>query len=161
MVVFFVLSFFLASRMATCRIGNLCLLQAGYPIKLHSPGISLSTSSMHTDFALDIKVHRRKAGLSQKDVAHLIGVHPSKVSLMEAGKMLPSIWDIAHLSLVYGKSFEEFFFSFVSKARESIRQRLPSMPEAPKRWLGRFNRQYTVDQIAERLAASKPDREAA
>jgi len=80
---------------------------------------------------------------------------------MEAGKMLPSIRDIAHLSLVYGKSFEEFFSSFVSKARESIKQRLPTMPEAPKRWLGRLNRQYTVDQIAERLAASETDHEAA
>ena len=75
---------------------------------------------MHDDFALNIKVERRKKGLSQRDVAHLIGVHPSKVSLMEAGKMLPSLRDIAHLSLVYGKSFEEFFYSFVSKARESI-----------------------------------------
>ena len=115
---------------------------------------------MRDDFALDIKVQRRKAGLSQKDVAHLMGVHPSKVSLMEAGKKLPSLRDIAHLSLVYGKSFEEFFFAFISKARESVRQRLPSMPQAPKRWLGRFNRQYTVDQIAERLEASDTTHEA-
>jgi transcriptional regulator with XRE-family HTH domain len=116
---------------------------------------------MHTDFALSIKVQRRKAGLSQRDVAHLIGVHPSKVSLMEAGKMLPSLGDIAHLSLVYGKSFEEFFYAFVLKARQSLRTRLSTMPAAPTRWLGRFNRQYTMDQIAERLEASDTDHEAA
>jgi transcriptional regulator with XRE-family HTH domain len=154
-------SSFVNRRMATCVFCNLCLLQAGYPMTIHSPSISLSTSSMHDDFALNIKVERRKKGLSQRDVAHLIGVHPSKVSLMEAGKMLPSLRDIAHLSLVYGKSFEEFFYSFVSKAQESIRQRLPSMPQAPKRWLGRFNRQYTVAQIAERLEAKDTDHEAA
>jgi transcriptional regulator with XRE-family HTH domain len=115
---------------------------------------------MHHDFSLDIKVHRRKAGLSQRDLAHLIGVHPSKVSLLEAGKTLPSLQDIAHLSLVYGKSFEEFFYAFVVKARDTLKLRLPTMPEAPKRWLGRFNRQYTVDQIAERLSASETDHEA-
>jgi transcriptional regulator with XRE-family HTH domain len=111
------------------------------------------------DFALDIKVQRRKAGLSQRDVAHLLGVHPSKVSLMEAGKTLPSLRDIAHLSLVYGKSFEEFFYAFVSKARRTLKTRLSTMPAAPKRWLGRFNRQYTVDKIAERLAATDSDHE--
>lgn len=128
---------------------------------IHSLGISLSTSSMHEDFSLDIKVQRRKAGLSQRDVAHLIGVHPSKVSLLEAGKTLPSLQDIAHLSIVYGKSFEEFFHAFMVKARDTLRLRLPSMPEAPKRWLGRFNRQYTLDQIADRLAASDNHHEAA
>jgi transcriptional regulator with XRE-family HTH domain len=116
---------------------------------------------MHIDFALDLKVHRRKAGLSQSDVAHLLGVHPSKVSLFESGKMLPSLRDIAHFSVVYGKSFEEFFHTFVLKARETIKSRLPSMPAAPKRWLGRFNRQYTIDQIAERLSASETDHDAA
>ena len=107
---------------------------------------------MYTPFNLDLKVQRRKAGLSQEDVAHLIGAHPSKVSLLEGGRALPTLHDIAALSIVFGKSFEEFFFAFVQDARSAIASRLPSMPQAPKRWLPRFNRQYTLDHLAERLA---------
>lgn len=108
---------------------------------------------MHTDFALDLKVNRRKAGLSQGDIAHLVGVHPSKVSLLESGKALPSLEDIAHLSLIFGKSFEEFFQRFVMGACTTLKSRLTTMPDEPRRWLGRFNRQYTLDAIANRLEA--------
>ena len=107
---------------------------------------------MHTPFHLDLKVHRRKAGLSQEDVAHLMGVHPSKVSLLEGGRAYPSLHDIAALSTVFGKSFEEFFYSFMQEARGQIATRLQSMPKAPKRWLPAFNRRYTLDNLAERLA---------
>ena len=116
---------------------------------------------MYTPFNLDLKVHRRKAGLSQEDVAHLMGVHPSKVSLLEGGRAIPSLHDIAALSIVFGKSFEEFFFAFVQEARSKIVSRLTSMPKAPKRWLPQFNRQYTIDNLAQRLADVDEDDEAA
>ena len=115
---------------------------------------------MFTPFNLDLKVQRRKAGLSQEDVAHLMGVHPSKVSLLEGGRAMPSLRDIASLSIVFGKSFEEFFFAFVQEARSKIGSRLKSMPRAPKRWLPQFNRQYTIDNLAHRLEDSDEDNEA-
>lgn len=107
---------------------------------------------MYTPINLDLKVQRRKAGLSQEDVAHLMGVHPSKVSLLEGGRAIPSLHDIATLSIVFGKSFEEFFFVFVQEARNKIVIRLTSMPKAPKRWLPQFNRRYTIDNLTQRLA---------
>ena len=116
---------------------------------------------MHTPFHLDLKVHRRKAGLSQEDVAHLMGTHPSKVSLLEGGKAFPSLHDIAALSIVFGKSFEEFFHCFVQEARGQLVTRLQSMPKAPKRWLPAFNRQYTLDTLADRLADLEEGYEAA
>jgi transcriptional regulator with XRE-family HTH domain len=108
---------------------------------------------MNSDFALDLKVQRRKAGLSQRDVAHLLGAHPTKVSLLETGRLSPNLTDLALLSLVFGKTMEEYFVPFVKAAREALLHALPSMPDAPKRWLSRFNRQYTLDQLADRLQA--------
>jgi transcriptional regulator with XRE-family HTH domain len=107
---------------------------------------------MHAPFHLDLKVHRRKAGLSQDDVAHLIGVHPSKVSLLEGGRAFPTLRDVAALSVIFGRSAEEFVFTFVEEARKMIAARLPSMPAAPRRWVPQFNRQHTLDSLAERLA---------
>ena len=116
---------------------------------------------MKAPFNLDLKVQRRKSGLSQEDVAHLIGVHPSKISTLEAGKTLPSLKDIAALSVIFGKSFEEFVHSFVQEARKQIGARLPSMPEAPKRWLSHFNRQHTIDAMADQLTDQEKGHEAA
>ena len=115
---------------------------------------------MYTPFNLDLKVQRRKAGLSQEDVAHLMGIHPSKVSLLEGGRAHPSLNDIAALSIVFGKSFEEFFFAFVQGTRIEIVSRLKSMPRAPKHWLPQFNRQYTIDNLTKRLADIDEDNEA-
>jgi transcriptional regulator with XRE-family HTH domain len=106
---------------------------------------------MKTPFNLDLKVRRRKAGLSQGDVAHLIGVHPSKISLLERGRMLPNLKDIAALSVVFGKSFEEFIHAVLSSARHQIAERIHSMPPAPKRWLPRFNRDHTIEVMATEL----------
>ena len=109
---------------------------------------------MTTEFALDLKVARRKAGLSQQDCAHLLDVHPSKISLMEHGKAMPSVRDICTLSLVYGKSFESLFAAIMADAYAALNERLASMPECPSQWLGKFNRQNTLNSLAVRLSAS-------
>ena len=106
---------------------------------------------MPNEFALDLKVARRKSGLTQGDCAHLLDVHPSKISLLESGKALPGIKDICALSLVYGRSFESLFSSIVASANRQLRDRLRTMPAAPKRWLGNFNRRNTLSAVADRL----------
>lgn len=108
---------------------------------------------MTNEFALDLKVARRKSGLTQIDCAHLLGAHPSKISLLESGKSLPSVRDICLLILIYGKSFESLFGGIFVDARHDLRERLKTMPSAPKRWLGRFNRHSTITSLAQRLDA--------
>lgn len=109
-------------------------------------------------FALDLKVARRKSGLSQVDCAHLLGVHPTKISVLEHGKAMPSVPEICMLSLIYGKSFESLFGPVMAEAEARLRERLPTLPACPKKWLGRFNRQGTLNRLSERLAArSEPD----
>ena len=106
---------------------------------------------MEQEFTLGLKVERRKAGLSQGDLAHLLGVHPSKVSLLESGKATPTVHEIALLAVVFGKTFEEFFHAFLVQAAEAVRLRLQTLPRPERRWLGSFNRQFTLNGLADRL----------
>ena len=106
---------------------------------------------MQNEFNLDLKVSRRKAGLTQRDEAHLLDIHPSKVSLMESGKALPNIRDVAALTVIYGRSFESLFQPIVREVQLNVKEHLTNMPASPQRWLLRFNRQHTLDTVAERL----------
>ena len=116
---------------------------------------------MQNEFTLDLKVTRRKSGLTQGDCAHLLAIHPSKISLLESGKALPSIRDIAALTVIYGRSFESLFHSIVQEVQHNLKERLRTMPEAPKHWLLRFNRQHTLDTVADRLEILDDQYEAA
>ncbi|MEM7172290.1 MAG: helix-turn-helix transcriptional regulator [Pseudomonadota bacterium] len=106
---------------------------------------------MINDLALDLRTARRKSGLSQEDCAHLLGVHPSRISLLENGKAMPSVSQICRLSLIYGRSFESLFAGILEEAREGLREQITYMPDAPKRWLGNFNRENTLRALAHRL----------
>ena len=116
---------------------------------------------MQNEFNLDLKVSRRKSGLTQKDCAHLLAIHPSKISLLESGNALPDIRDIAALTVIYGRSFESLFQSIVLEVQHSLKKRLRTMPESPRRWLLRFNRQHTLDTVADRLEIIDDQYEAA
>ena len=107
---------------------------------------------MTNEFALDLRVARRKAGLTQEDCAHLLDVKPSRMSLLERGKAMPSVQEICTLSLVYGRSFESFFGTIFLEAHAGLKRRLATLPDCPKGWLGRFNRQNTLSRLADRLA---------
>lgn len=106
---------------------------------------------MFKDFALDLRVARRKSGLSQADCAHLLGVHTPRISRLESGKALPSLPQISRLSIIYGRTFERLFSAIVADARRDLRERLASMPEAPRKWLPRFNRDNTLRALSDRL----------
>lgn len=106
---------------------------------------------MINDLALTLRAARRKAGLTQSDVAHLLEVHPSKISLWESGKARPSIMQVCRLSVTYGVSFEILFSGIFVDARRTLRARLKDIPEAPRRWLGRYHRDNTLRTLERRL----------
>lgn len=107
---------------------------------------------MKQAFALELKVLRRKSGFTQRDCAHLLSVHPSKISLFESGRTLPNIKEIAALTIVYGRSFEQLFEQFVIETHKELFERVRTMPDGPKRWLGSFNRRSTLNALADRLS---------
>ena len=106
---------------------------------------------MSNSFALDLKVARKKSGLTQADLAHLLGASRGKISHLERGDSIPTVRDICTLSMVYGKSFESLFAPVFKEITKKLNGRLSSLPDAPKGWLGRFNRRNTLSKLATRI----------
>ena len=107
---------------------------------------------MSNTFALDLRVARKKSGLTQADLAYLLGASRGKVSHLERGGTLPTVRDICTLSMVYGKSFESLFAPVFEEVARKLNDRLSSLPDAPKGWLGRFNRQNTLSKLAAQIS---------
>jgi len=113
---------------------------------------------MHEQFPVDLKVARRKSGLSQADCAHLLGVDPSMMSKFEAGKAVPSVTQLTLLYVVLGEGARALWSGLVKSLHEDLAHRLASIPKCPANWPDQFNRQKTLDALAERLAATQtPD----
>jgi transcriptional regulator with XRE-family HTH domain len=112
---------------------------------------------MSTEFALDLRLARRKAGYTQRDVAHLLGVQQSAVSALEHGRALPSIREIVTLSVVYGRSFESLFGEVMTEARKALRDRIRTMPKSARNYVATFNRGSSIKRLSHRLAAEDAD----
>ena len=86
---------------------------------------------MHEQFPVDLKVARRKSGLSQADCAHLLGVDPSVMSKFESGKAVPSVTQLTLLYVVLGEGARSLWSGLVKSLHEDLAQRLASMPKCP------------------------------
>lgn len=108
---------------------------------------------MIKDFALDLKVARRKSGLTQADCAHLMGKSSSKVCQLEKGYRTPGLKEICTLSLIYGKSFESLFGAIFTDIRKELTENLAMLPNPSEGWSGSLNRKHTLDRLERDLAA--------
>ena len=106
---------------------------------------------MKNDLALDLKVTRRKAGLTQADCAHLLSVERARISQMESGKRLPTLAEACRLSLIYDRPLDSLLVSVKLPAARELGGRLSSLPTPRTRWISTFNRQQTLSSLAERL----------
>lgn len=111
---------------------------------------------MHEAFAHDLRVARRKSGLSQRDCGHLLANTQQRISQLETGRDLPTISEICCLSLIYGRSFESLFSSVFSEARKQLSEQLATIPRSKKSWIERFNRHNTLSRLAARLNEDSP-----
>ena len=108
---------------------------------------------MSTQFALDLRLARRKAGYTQGDVAHLLSSHQSLVSDLEHGRRRPSLEQIIELSLIYGRSFESFFGALLAERQQVLQERLKRLPEPGKPTAQTFNRTSSLARLTKRLAS--------
>lgn len=107
---------------------------------------------MSTNLSLELRTARRKAGLTQEDLAQLLGTKPSTVGALESGAQQPKIEQLITLSLIYGRSFENFFEEIISQARLLLRKRLPSLPSRVRYARYYLNRASTLEKLRLRLA---------
>ena len=112
---------------------------------------------MSTEFALDLRLARRKSGYTQRDTAHLLGLNRSKLSLLETGQRLPSLVQICTLSLIYGRSFESLFAAIMDEARAALRQRIITLPGTRRKYAGSLNREHSIERLARSLVAEPND----
>ena len=108
---------------------------------------------MPHEFAFDLRLARRKAGYTQRDVAHLMGVQQSLVSDLEQGRRLPDLTEIITLSLIYGRTFEAFFASLVAGAKQRLRERVVTLPDNARVFVGTRNRAASLRRLVERIEA--------
>ncbi|MFN3889611.1 MAG: helix-turn-helix transcriptional regulator [Beijerinckiaceae bacterium] len=123
---------------------------------MHYP-LTSSFIFMITDFAIDLRVARRKAGLTQTDCAQLLDISTSSISMLEHGKRLPTLFEICSLSLIYGRSFESLFAEIIASARLALQDRLRTLPAKVRHCAATFNRESTLKRLEERLLAEVGD----
>lgn len=111
---------------------------------------------MIEQFVLDLKTSRKKAGLTQMECGHLIGLSSHVISQLEMGKRLPTIPEICALSLVFGRTFESLFSEVFQEIRKNLAEALETLPEPkdPER-PEVFNRTNTLNALASRLLEEK------
>ena len=107
---------------------------------------------MSTEFALDLRLARRKAGFTQRDIAHLLGAREALVCEMEKGRKRPTLEQIVTLSLIYGRSFESLFADLMKSARDQLCKRIVRMPKGVRSYVGTFNRDASIERLTRRLA---------
>jgi transcriptional regulator with XRE-family HTH domain len=113
---------------------------------------------MSTEFALDLRLARRKSGFTQSDVATLLAFNRSKLSNLETGLRLPSLVQICTLSIIYGRSFESLFAAIMSDVKTALKKRILTLPKTKRKYAGSLNRDHSIDRLARFLAAEEdPD----
>ena len=109
---------------------------------------------MHTSLALDLKVSRRKAGLAQKDIAHLLGLNKSNISKIERSVRPVSLAELCVLALIFDRTTDSLLAPIWPDAAADLAARLQSMPIPTSPWMSTFNRQHTLTTLGERLASN-------
>jgi len=111
---------------------------------------------MHDAFAHDLRVARKKAGLSQKDCAHLLDVRQQRISALEKSDAIPTVSEICGLFLIFDRSFTSLFTAEFAVARQFIEERMATLPIDKRNWISRFNRTNTLSKLADRIATDNP-----
>lgn len=106
---------------------------------------------MPTQFGLDLRLARRRAGLTQSDCAILIASHTSRISALEAGQYPPTVRELMSLSLVLSRSFEPYFQQEVDIAKRLIARNLDRLGKVAKT-LQTENRDRTINSLRAKLS---------
>ncbi len=106
---------------------------------------------MSTQLGLDLRLARRKAGYKQADIAALLSTHQSVVSDLEGGELRPDLEQIVTLSLIYGRSFEDFFSEIMAESTTCLKERVARLPHAVRGASHTFNRHRSIAQLQDRL----------
>lgn len=114
---------------------------------------SPNVQRMETNYALDLKVARRRSGLSQKDVSHLLGISRVRVSKLECGIAKPTPDELTTFSLIYSRSFLTIGGAVMPVLFRTLRDRLDTFPNRDSYAKGRSPKSQTLNTLSKRLVA--------
>jgi len=103
------------------------------------------------DFSQCLAGARRKAGLSQVDCAHLLGMSQSRMSRLELGHAKPTVSDLVGVALLFGRSMELMVEPMFQEYATQIHKRLFDLPETNTGWLGQFARNNALAKLEARV----------
>lgn len=110
---------------------------------------------METNFALELKVARRRSGLSQYEVAHLLGVYQGRVSKLECGRARPTPDELTTLSLIYGTRFLTMRGAVMPTIHANLEERLSTLPNRASYMTATTQKADTLNALSDRLEAKR------
>lgn len=108
---------------------------------------------MKHHFAHNLKIQRFNAGLTQSDLAHLLGCSQSHICQLEAGTKRANEKEICSLCMIYNISVTDLYRVTTSSAIGAILRRIKSMPGCSMTWRERERRKKMLDGLKKRLEA--------
>ena len=84
---------------------------------------------MKHHYALNLRVHRLRLGLTQTDAAHLLGVSQPRMSRIEAGIQEPTVKEMCSLCIIYDAPITALYRITAASAAGSIERRLKTVPK--------------------------------
>lgn len=112
---------------------------------------------MSTEFAMDLRLARRKAGFTQRDCAHLLEIPQSRFSAFENGTLLPSIDQLVLLALIFDRNFGRLYEELAVNGHASLKARISSLPNNVRRYAGTINRRANIERLMRRLQSNPDD----
>jgi transcriptional regulator with XRE-family HTH domain len=102
----------------------------------------------HPHIASRVRSHRKKAGLSQKDIARIVGIDEARVSRHERFGIVPPLSVALGYEAVFGLPVKDLYPRFYETIRQGIEERLAAM-ETELQQMNVKGRQATI--IARKL----------
>jgi len=106
---------------------------------------------MITEFALDLRHARRKSGLSQAEIGHLVDINQATYSRFEQGALTPSVEQLCILALIYGRSFTSYFERITAAQKPGLKKRLDALPPKARPNVRIYNRARTLEKLRQHL----------
>lgn len=108
---------------------------------------------MNNFLTLDLRVARRKAGLTQADLAHLLDIDADRISRIERGLLDYSVHEFLLLCAIYDRPLDGLARALWPETYESLAKRLASLPAPATPWINTYNRQHTLERLTKQLPA--------
>lgn len=108
---------------------------------------------MKHHYAHNLLLKRTEAGLTQRDLAYLLGCNQAHVCQLEAGTRQANEREICSLCVIYNTTATDLYRVTTNSVLGAILRRIKSMPGCSSSWRERERRTKMLDDLMKRLEA--------